>query len=600
MIKLKKIDILNFKVFNKREVFDLNAKNLLVYGTNGSGKSSLFWALYTFLQSSVKPQSEVEKYFDPGKEENLRNIFSEINDNSYIKISTINEDTKIENKYTIGVEIDSSGNKTYLINTIGNTEIEKANIASDFINYRMLLNFYNTTHKEQTDIFNVFKKDIFPFFNNNDNENFSNNYYELLDNTPNKQRDAQIALRGVKKLSPRTIFVFKRDYEKKRIKFNEDLKVFFDELNLEGNKFLREHFLSDSDSMRFEIGFKKNRIKDIKTGNNIIADENLQLSKNGELINPYITINVWQKDKSGTDVDIWRPHSFLNEAKLTQLSLSIRLAALKMKLRKSPNLFKLLVIDDLLISLDMSNRIHVLNIIFSEFQDFQLIILTHDKGFFDIISNKIKKKECDWVKLEFYETESSKNPIVKINQDYLLKAKSCLDGNEFDLAAFMCRKKAENLLQIYLDPELKYASIFDSKETLNDYFKKAKKHPYNLKFDKLNKIYNFNDIESIDLDNFDNSNSTLNASITGNKRTQLMAFREGLFQYSKDYYDWLKSSEQYRNDLISLIDDMEEMSSRILNPASHSSSNPSFKKEIEDAITKLNDVSKFLGIITAK
>lgn len=54
---MKKIDELtleNFKFFRGLETLKFNSKNILVYGENGSGKSSLYWALYTFMQSSLK------------------------------------------------------------------------------------------------------------------------------------------------------------------------------------------------------------------------------------------------------------------------------------------------------------------------------------------------------------------------------------------------------------------------------------------------------------------------------------------------------------------------------------------------------------------
>ena len=63
---MKKIDELtleNFKFFRGLETLNFNSKNILVYGENGSGKSSLYWALYTFMQSSLKEDNEIKKYF---------------------------------------------------------------------------------------------------------------------------------------------------------------------------------------------------------------------------------------------------------------------------------------------------------------------------------------------------------------------------------------------------------------------------------------------------------------------------------------------------------------------------------------------------------
>lgn len=52
--RLQRIAIRNFKAF-REFTLDMEGRHLLVYGANGSGKSSLHWALYTFLQSARHP-----------------------------------------------------------------------------------------------------------------------------------------------------------------------------------------------------------------------------------------------------------------------------------------------------------------------------------------------------------------------------------------------------------------------------------------------------------------------------------------------------------------------------------------------------------------
>ena len=87
MQKIKKITLNNFKFFHGKETIDLNRKNLLLYGENGAGKSSIYWALYTFLQSVFKTDNnDIQKYFDPSKPESLVNRFANGNPESEISI----------------------------------------------------------------------------------------------------------------------------------------------------------------------------------------------------------------------------------------------------------------------------------------------------------------------------------------------------------------------------------------------------------------------------------------------------------------------------------------------------------------------------------
>jgi len=53
-VRIKKIEIQNFRAFygNFEISLDNAGKNLLLYGENGSGKSSLFYALKLFLESA--------------------------------------------------------------------------------------------------------------------------------------------------------------------------------------------------------------------------------------------------------------------------------------------------------------------------------------------------------------------------------------------------------------------------------------------------------------------------------------------------------------------------------------------------------------------
>ena len=72
---IDKIILRNFKAFFGDYEINLEGKHLLLYGENGSGKSSIYWSLYTLLQASTKTSSEIEKYFDFTEDEHLINRY---------------------------------------------------------------------------------------------------------------------------------------------------------------------------------------------------------------------------------------------------------------------------------------------------------------------------------------------------------------------------------------------------------------------------------------------------------------------------------------------------------------------------------------------
>lgn len=98
-----------------------------------------------------------------------------------------------------------------------------------------------------------------------------------------------------------------------------------------------------------------------------------------------------------------RPQYFLNEARQSALALAIylgsRLACTQRAPLTSP---KLLVLDDVLIGLDQSNRLPVLDVLMRHFNDWQIILLTHDRLWFDMARERLDPKSR-WVYLELHD-----------------------------------------------------------------------------------------------------------------------------------------------------------------------------------------------------
>ena len=56
--RIKSIQINNFKFFQAEKPIEFNGSNLLLYGENGSGKSSIYWAFYTLFEASLKTKDD--------------------------------------------------------------------------------------------------------------------------------------------------------------------------------------------------------------------------------------------------------------------------------------------------------------------------------------------------------------------------------------------------------------------------------------------------------------------------------------------------------------------------------------------------------------
>ena len=74
--EIDELKIQNFKFFPKLEnPIKLDGRHLLLFGENGSGKSSIYWALYTLLECANKEDvAEIKKYFDHSDDERLTNV----------------------------------------------------------------------------------------------------------------------------------------------------------------------------------------------------------------------------------------------------------------------------------------------------------------------------------------------------------------------------------------------------------------------------------------------------------------------------------------------------------------------------------------------
>lgn len=442
MNKIKQIKLKNFKFFYGEVSIDLERNNALIFGENGSGKSSLYWALYTFLQSVFKSDiSKVQKYFLHNHQENLRNRFADDGDESYIKL--VFED---EHKSTSDKQISNT-----TVNTKTGTLIAQAIQGSELINYKLLSKIHDFKNPQEINLFPIMDKEILPFIN----------FREILVRhdgvaaTANAQEWWDYIKYGMQprgKMHETPYKTFAKAVEK----FNMELDFYFSSIVESVNEYLKKF------KQLFTVSFKFDNCSydDFEIGSTT--------KRNHKTIAPQIIVHANFNHGSipADKQKITRPHTFLNEAKLTAIALSIRFAMLDQKLSgaMAGDTPKFLILDDVLISLDMSNREIVLDIILKEFTDYQLLILTHDRNFFELLRHRIKRfGNENWKYIEMYECEKDgiPQPFIKTSDTYLEKAELYFHQKEYEIAGNFLRKEAEAFCKEFLPKKLHYTSEYN-------------------------------------------------------------------------------------------------------------------------------------------
>ena len=284
---------------------------------------------------------------------------------------------------------------------------------------------------------------------------------------------------------------------------------------------------------------------------------------------------------------IQRPQSYLNEGKLTQFALSIRFAASLVNLHESD--IKLLVLDDLLVSLDMSNRMQVVEILLSEtFSGYQKIILTHEKGFFEEVRRMIGENHADWCFriLRGNPKDGISGFEVKLPIE---KAIDYLNGHDLEAAASQLRKAAEETAKRYRRVALGKIPATGKFHSLTKDLKVAKNHllkqlPLTLYKQALKGIPEAHreKLVSVTDDDIDN-NTALSAEERGRIKSQRRRLKTFL---SDESWKALESVE--------IIDQVIRMKDRVLNPASHWNETPLYQAEVQKALRLIQRLEKVL------
>jgi hypothetical protein len=161
----------------------------------------------------------------------------------------------------------------------------------------------------------------------------------------------------------------------------------------------------------------------------------------------------------GEEID--RPHHFLNEARLSGLALAFYLAGRQvMTQTMQADTPKLMVLDDVLIGLDQSNRLPVLDLLKSEFSEWQVVLLTHDRVWFEMARAHLPEEgDQAWTTIELFESTDPvgiTRPIQRTHNsdqvsDNLAIARAFLADNHDSAAAVHTRIAFEQALKKFCE-----------------------------------------------------------------------------------------------------------------------------------------------------
>lgn len=433
-MRLHELHINNFKFFPEIDIesplLSINGKNLLIYGENGSGKSTIYWALYTLLECSIKKDDkDIRKYFKKTGEDSLVNIHSTGRSDSFIK-AVIKDNAGNSKTY-------KASRKSRDLAIRNNASAKESNMASDFLNYRVLFGLHNLKHSKSNDLFQWFFEEVLNYVKIGD-EPFLDTYEKLV-NGPEKyinfQGDEVYPVASLREHSNPAEKLRYRDYQAFKQSVNEWnnwFQGFLESISLKANEMIQEDF---EYNFKFDLGLGKFKFEvSEQTYTPTIPKIYFKITEYNGISHPKIN----------------KPHTFLNEAKWSAIGLSIRLAILDIKLYSAD--LKCLVLDDMLLSLDMSNRDIVLNILLDRYvNDYQLILLTHDRSFYEFAKRKIdiKGKSKEWIYLEMFEDLLSEipKPYFKPLKSSLQTATDYFNQHDYPACGIYLRKRIEELLK---------------------------------------------------------------------------------------------------------------------------------------------------------
>lgn len=406
MKRINKIEIENSRAYYDRLIFSLEkGENLLLYGENGSGKTSLYKALNDFIQSFYSPVQYIcNRYMPFGASGEILLSIGDFDANNR-EFSNL-----VDYRFADDVNNTNVQNTGYL---------KALALSKGFLSYRDLLKIY-LSEDENPNLFYFFIEHLLGFHvpvAQGKSYSLYKRWELVKDEIFNVySRQEQKHKRGLDDLNDFEI-VLRSVLANLFAKVNNYLATYFDNLGLEIDFELKP--------LIFSYGVRKNKWK-------IQEDLRLTIKLEKSSINDYT--------------------KGLNEARLSAIAICLYLAALQANPGKD---LHFMFLDDIFIGIDSSNRRPILEILNKEFNDFQIVITTYDRSWYYMAKNYLEKHTPNnWKYINLYSISKTERgqtftvPVATTGDSAFDRAKEYLHGlRDVDLpaAANYFRKALEEL-----------------------------------------------------------------------------------------------------------------------------------------------------------